>query len=59
MAKEKIKSYGAQRAGERFGLLSNEIIKMKPFFPTIMEDIYPDVDTAWEISLIDEVIQKQ
>lgn len=29
MAKEKMKSYGEQRAGERFGLLSNETIKMK------------------------------
>lgn len=50
MAKEKMKSYGEQRAGERFGLLSNETIKMKSFFPHIMEDIYPHVDTTWEIS---------
>jgi len=53
MAKEKINSYGEQRAGERFSLLSNETIKMKPFFPPIMEDTSPQVDTTWEISLID------
>lgn len=54
-----MKSYGEQRAGECFGLLSNETIKMKPFSPPKMEDIYPYVDTTWEISLIDEVTQKQ
>lgn len=59
MTKEKMKFYGEQRAGECFGLLSNETIKMKQFFPPIMEDIYPYVDTNWEISLIDEVTQKQ
>lgn len=59
MAKKKIKSYGEQRAGEHFGLLYNAVIKMKAFFALIMEDVYPQLDTTWEISLIDETNQEQ
>lgn len=59
MAKKKIKSYGEQRAGEHFGLLSNAVIKMKAFFALIMEDVCPQLDTTWEISLIDEMNQEQ
>lgn len=55
MAKKKIKSYGEQRAGEHFGLLSNADIKMKAFFALIMEDVYPQLDTTWEISLIKRI----
>lgn len=59
MAKNIIKSYGEQRAGEHFGLLSNSDIKMKAFFALIMEDVYPQLDTTWEISLIDKTNQEQ
>lgn len=59
MAKKIIKSYGEQRAGEHFGLLSNSDIKMKAFFALIMEDVYPQLDTTWEISLIDKTNQEQ
>lgn len=59
MAKNIIKSYGEQRAGEHFGLLSNADIKMKAFFALIMEDVYPQLDTTWEISLIDKTNQEQ
>lgn len=44
MAKVKIKSYWEQRAIECFDLLSSETFKMKPFFPSIVKNMYPYVD---------------